>query len=210
MPWLVVGLGNPGPKYAGHRHNVGFLVVDELARRGAASFRQKFHGQFARARLAGGLEDSLLLEPMTYMNRSGISVGAAASFFKVAPAETLVIHDDLDLPFGDVRLKSGGGHGGHNGLRSLFEHFGSDFHRIRCGIGRPIRGGDVSGYVLSDFDSAQRAELPDIVDAAADAIERVLREGTRKAMNTINAKTAESGRTPAQVRPSATSEPRQP
>ncbi len=184
MAWLVVGLGNPGPKYSGHRHNVGFMVVDELARRAGASFRQKFQAQFAKARL--GRHDALLLEPMTYMNRSGTSVGSAASFFKVPQDETIVIHDELDLPYGDVRLKAGGGHGGHNGLRSIFEHYGRDFYRVRCGIGRPLRGGDVTGYVLGDFSTDQRPTVPDLVDTAADAIEAVLSDGPTKAMNAFN------------------------
>ena len=183
MPWLVTGLGNPGPKYATNRHNIGFMVVDELARRAGVGFRQKFNGQVARARLAG--EDALLLQPMTYMNRSGTSVAAAATFFKVAPESTVVVHDELDIPFGDVRLKSAGGHGGHNGLRSIFGHFPRDFQRVRCGIGRPTHG-DVSNYVLTDFDKDQAPWVQDLIDRAADAVEAILRDGIRKAMNEYN------------------------
>ncbi|MGM0574626.1 MAG: aminoacyl-tRNA hydrolase [Myxococcota bacterium] len=180
---MVVGLGNPGPKYAANRHNVGFMVASELARRAGASFREKFNGSFARCRLAQ--QDVVLLEPMTYMNRSGTSVGAAGAFFKIPPEETIVVHDDLDLPFGCLRVKKGGGHGGHNGLRSIFQHFGKDFVRVRVGVDRP-RGGDVTGWVLSDFGSEERIDLPRYVDAAADAVEQVLREGPERAMNAYN------------------------
>jgi len=185
VSWLVVGLGNPGTQYQGNRHNIGFMVLDELNRRAAGSFRNKFHGQHAKTRLAN--QDAHLLEPTTYMNRSGISVGAAAAFFKADVAQTIVVHDELDIPHGDVRIKVGGGHGGHNGLRSIFEHFGRDFIRVRCGIGRPPHG-DVSGYVLSDFDSHQRATLATFIDSAADAVESVLRDGPQRTMNAFHKK----------------------
>ena len=187
MSWLIVGLGNPGPQYEGNRHNIGFLVADELNRRAAGSFRNKFHGNHAKIRI--GNEDAHLLEPTTYMNRSGISVGAAASFFKAEPSRTVVIHDELDIPHGEVRIKVGGGHGGHNGLRSIFEHFGRDFVRVRCGIGRPPHG-DVSGFVLSDFNADQRATLTTFVDRAADAVESVLRDGPLHTMNAFHKKAA--------------------
>lgn len=185
MSWLVVGLGNPGASYRGHRHNIGFLVVDELSRRAAGSFRTKFNGNHAKIRL--GLEDAHLLQPMTYMNLSGTSLGAAASFFKVPAEKVIVIHDELDIPAGDLRLKVGGGHGGHNGLRSIFQHFGRDFIRVRCGIGRPPHG-DVSGYVLSDFNSNERATLGSFVDQAANAVESVLRDGPEHTMNAFHGK----------------------
>lgn len=184
MTWLVVGLGNPGPGYAGHRHNIGFMVVDELARRAGATFRDKFKGRFTKALIAGR-EDALLIEPMTYMNRSGISVGAAAAFFKIDPERTIVVHDELDLAFGKLRLKSGGGHGGHNGLRSMYAHFGKDFYRVRCGIGRPPHG-DVTNWVLSDFSGDDAPELEGFVDAAADAVETIVLEGLREATNRFN------------------------
>lgn len=197
MPWLLVGLGNPGARYAGNRHNVGFMVADEVVRRARESYRTKFNGELSRVRLAGA--EALVLKPMTFMNRSGVSVGACASFFKASPAETIVVHDELDVGFGTLRLKTGGGHAGHNGLRSLFEHFGKDFVRLRVGIGRPPHG-DAVGWVLSDFAGDDRADLPDLVTAAADAVELVLREGPALAMNTVNrrASALREGRGPVQ------------
>lgn len=183
MPWLVVGLGNPGPKYSAHRHNIGFMVLDEVARRAGASFREKFKGHFTKAML--GRHDAWLLEPMTFMNRSGVSVGAAGAFFGVPPEQTIVVHDELDLPFGTLRVKVGGGHGGHNGLRSIFEHYGREFVRIRCGIGRP-KHGDVSNFVLSNFDNAEQPWLQDVVDAAADAIGDILEVGAKQAQARYN------------------------
>ena len=183
MPWLVAGLGNPEPRYSGHRHNIGFMVVDELARRSGASFREKFKGRFTKAMV--GQRDAWLLEPMTFMNRSGISLGAAGAFYGVTPQETVVIHDELDLPYGAIRVKTGGGHGGHNGLRSIFSHFGRDFVRVRCGIGRPPHG-DVSNFVLSDFNNQEQPWLRDIVDAAADAVEAILDVGPKEAQARFN------------------------
>jgi len=189
MPWLVVGLGNPGDRYAGNRHNAGFMVVDELARRYCETFRTKFQSRTTRIRVAD--QDIVLLEPMTYMNRSGSSVGEAARFYKVEPAETIVVHDEIDLPFGELRLKVGGGHAGHNGLRSIFSHFHRDFVRLRFGVGRPGMG-DVSGHVLGDFDAVERATLPDLLDRAVDAIEIVLREGPEPAMNAFHGKAGQA------------------
>src|SRR4051812_21182127 len=167
---LVVGLGNPGKEYAAHRHNVGFMAVDELASRvRAVSFRDKFSGEYAKAEIAG--EPAILLKPMTFMNESGRSVQPAMAFFKVAPKDLIVLHDELDLPFGDVRLKMGGGHAGHNGLRSIMASVGNgDFGRVRVGIGRPPPGfrGDVADYVLSGFDPVERASLPDLLKRAVE------------------------------------------
>lgn len=179
---LIAGLGNPGPKYARHRHNIGFMVVDELARRwGAAGFRDKFKGEFCKVERAG--EDVVLLKPMTFMNLSGESVQLAMRFFKVPLASVLAVHDELDLPFGTVRLKVGGGVAGHNGLRSIVDHCGGPgFDRCRMGIGRPEHGRPES-YVLSDFSTLERAELGDVIAAAADMIDTVVVEGTRAAMN---------------------------
>ena len=185
MSWLIVGLGNPGDRYRANRHNIGFLVADELSRRAGADYRSKFHGNHTKIRMAD--EDAHLLQPSTYMNRSGTSVRAAATFFKVGVERTVVVHDELDIPHGEVRVKVGGGHGGHNGLRSIFEHIGRDFIRIRCGIGRPPYG-DVSDYVLSDFNADERATLPTFVDRAADAVESVLRDGTLETMNAFHGK----------------------
>jgi len=184
---LVVGLGNPGPKYASHRHNVGFMVVDLLARRwGAPALRDKFKGQFAKETFRG--EDVVLLEPQTYMNLSGESVRPAMDFFKVPLQQVVVVHDELDLPFGTCRIKKGGGAAGHNGLKSITQHCGGNgFLRVRVGIGRP-RSGRPEGYVLSDFSASEKAELEDVLEAAARMVESLVEEGPQKAMNRWHAK----------------------
>jgi peptidyl-tRNA hydrolase, PTH1 family len=187
--FLVVGLGNPGREYAAHRHNVGFLAVDELARRARAdAFREKFSGEWTKGEIAG--EPAVLLKPMTYMNESGRSVQPAMAFFKVEPADVIVLHDELDLPFGDVRLKMGGGHAGHNGLRSLMSCAGGEFGRVRIGVGRPPAGfrGDVADFVLSGFDATERAALPDVLKKAVDAVIDVADRGFSAAMNARNAR----------------------
>jgi PTH1 family peptidyl-tRNA hydrolase len=185
---LVVGLGNPGREYAAHRHNVGFMAVDELARRvGADAPRDRFSGTCARAEIAG--EPAVLLRPMTFMNASGDSVQPAAAFFKIEPADIVVLHDELDLPFGDVRLKHGGGHAGHNGLRSIMERLGTgDFGRVRIGIGRPPPGfrGEVASFVLSGFDPTERAALPDLLKKAGDSVLDIARRGFASAMKDRN------------------------
>lgn len=185
---LVVGLGNPGREYASHRHNVGFMAVDEIARRvGADAFRDKFSGEYARCEIAG--EPAVLLKPTTFMNLSGQSVQPAMAFFKVAPADLVVLHDELDIPFGEVRLKMGGGHAGHNGLRSILERAGAgDFGRVRIGIGRPPPGfrGEVADFVLSGFDTSERAGLPDLIKKAGDAVLDIARRGFGPAMNARN------------------------
>lgn len=179
---LVAGLGNPGPKYAENRHNVGFMAVDALARRwGAPGFRDKFQGDFAKVDVGG--EDVVLLKPQTYMNLSGESVQRAMRFFRVDLGNVLVVHDELDLPFGVARLKVGGGIAGHNGLRSMVEHCGgAEFDRCRIGIGRPD-GGRSDNYVLSDFSELERAELGGVLELASDMVDTAVREGTRAAMN---------------------------
>ncbi len=196
MGWLVVGLGNPGKEYASHRHNVGFMALEELARvLRAGEFRDKFSGRFTRASHAG--EDLVLLQPLTFMNLSGQSVQPAAAFFKVPPANVLVLHDELDLPFGEVRLKSGGGHAGHNGLRSIMSSLGGgDFVRLRIGIGRPPAGfrGEVADYVLSGFDAMERAELPDILKRATDSVLDVCARGATAATNKLNTKKPQGAR----------------
>jgi PTH1 family peptidyl-tRNA hydrolase len=188
--YVVVGLGNPGKKYAGNRHNVGFMALDALAGEASGlSWKEKFSGVHARGELSG--QSVMFLKPMTYMNLSGDSVQPAMAFAKVAVAEILVLHDELDVPFGEVRLKVGGGHAGHTGLRSMIERLGSpDFVRVRIGVGRPPAGfaGDVADYVLQDFNASERAELPGIVAKALVATKSVLTLGPAAAMNAFNAK----------------------
>lgn len=185
MTWLIVGLGNPGPQYANNRHNIGFMVLDRLAAVVGGGFREKFHGHMARGTLAG--KDVTLLKPMTWMNLSGTSVGEAGTFFKAAHSEVIIIHDELDLASCDVKVKIGGGHAGHNGLRSIFEHFGKDFVRVRCGIGRP-KHGDVTPHVLGDFRGDDLILLPDMIDKACKAVELILDKGALAAQNATNPK----------------------
>jgi peptidyl-tRNA hydrolase, PTH1 family len=182
---LVVGLGNPGSSYAGHRHNVGFMVVDRLAdRHGRDPFRDKFSGQFARAQLEG--EEFGLLKPQTYMNLSGQSVQKAMAFYKIALGDVVVLHDELDLDFGVLRVKVGGGSAGHNGLKSIVQCCGGpDFARVRVGIGRP-RSGSGERHVLSDFSREECAELPDVLESAARAAGDILLHGAQTAMNRHN------------------------
>ena len=192
---LIVGLGNPGTKYAKNRHNVGFFVVDDLrASLGLPDWKEKFSGVFTKGSAKG--EDVVLLKPLTYMNESGRSVQPAVAFFHADVAkELIVIHDELDLPFGDVRLKVAGGHAGHNGLRSIMAVLGGDFTRVRIGIGRPPAGfqGDVADYVLQNFDPIESATMGDIVKKASDATTRWVEHGPL-AMNDTNARSKKSGR----------------
>jgi peptidyl-tRNA hydrolase, PTH1 family len=185
---LVVGLGNPGPEYAATRHNVGFLVVDELAARaGNPPFREKFHGQLADASVGG--QSFKLLKPLTFMNVSGRSVRAAVTFYKLPLAEVVVVHDEIDLPFGEIRLKSGGGDAGNRGVRSVAAELGSpDFIRVRIGVGRPPPGfrGGAADFVLQGFAPAERAELAPLVTRAADAAELIASRGLATAMNQIH------------------------
>lgn len=182
---LVVGLGNPGRQYQDTRHNVGFMVVDELARRCGAGFRGKFTGDIAEARLDGARIG--LLKPITYMNESGRSVGPAIRFYKVPLEDVLVVHDEVDLPTGRLQLRLGGGLAGHNGLRSIVAAVGSqEFGRLRVGVGRPERGDPrpIADYVLSAF--APHDDVEAIVVAAADAVEAVVRDGLDAAQNRVN------------------------
>jgi PTH1 family peptidyl-tRNA hydrolase len=175
--YLIVGLGNPGPRYAANRHNIGFAVVDLLAERSSSRFKaHRSRCEIVETRLAGLAV--VLAKPLSYMNESGGPVNAAARFFKIPVDRIVVVHDELDLPFGTVRLKTGGGEGGHNGLRSTASALGSkDFARVRFGIGRP------PDFVLRDFAAAERKELPYLVDRAADATEALLRDGLDAAQN---------------------------
>jgi PTH1 family peptidyl-tRNA hydrolase len=161
---LFVGLGNPGTKYQGHRHNIGFIVVDEIARRhGFAPWRRRFQGETAEGTLER--ERVILLKPATYMNDSGQSVGEAANYFKLPLSDIVVFHDELDLPPAKLRVKIGGGTAGHNGLRSLDAHVGNEFRRVRIGIGHPGHKDIVHSYVLNDFAKAERAWVETMVDA---------------------------------------------
>jgi PTH1 family peptidyl-tRNA hydrolase len=188
---LVVGLGNPGREYAAHRHNVGFMVLDELADwQRAEPFRAKFSGLLSRLRPADGPE-LLLLKPQTYMNESGRSVGPAAGFFRIPAERVLVVHDELDLPPGEIRLKVGGGHAGHNGLRSIISALGTaDFRRIRIGIGHPPPGfrADTADFVLSGFGPDVTGSLPTILRTAAETVLDIATRGFEAAMKTRNTK----------------------
>ncbi len=186
--YLIVGLGNPGKKYEKNRHNVGFMVADRVrADAGLPDYKEKFSGVFTRGRVA--TDDAMVLKPMTFMNLSGDSVQPAAAFIKVDPLHVIVVHDELDLEFGDVRIKVGGGHAGHNGLRSIIGRLGTpEFLRVRVGIGRPPPGfrGEVADYVLSDFDASDRAELPDVLARAAAAVTLIIEKGVAVAQNSVN------------------------
>lgn len=165
---LVVGLGNPGPAYAKNRHNIGFMAVDEIVRRHSfGPFRAKFQGEIAEGTIGG--TKALALKPLTYMNESGRSAAACASFYKIPPTDVIVLHDELDLPPGKLRVKRGGGHGGHNGLRSLDAHLGAGYRRVRLGIGHPGDKERVHGHVLSDFSKADQTWLAPLLEAVADA-----------------------------------------
>ena len=190
--WLVVGLGNPGPAYAGHRHNVGYRVTDELASRLGSAFRAHKSGraEVVEGRLGApgsGGPRIVLARPRCYMNESGGPVKALATFYKV-PAERIVaVHDELDIPFGTLRVKLGGGDNGHNGLRSMRSSLGTgDFYRVRAGIGRPHGRQDVSDFVLSNYSVTENKELPFQVDRGADAVESLVLDGLEKTQQTFN------------------------
>lgn len=183
---LIVGLGNPGPGYAGNRHNAGFMVVDELARRvNSRVTTHKAGADVLEARLAG--RRVILAKPRSFMNVSGPAVAATARYFKVPPTDVVVVHDDLDLEFGVLKLKRGGGEGGHNGLRSVSACLGSrDYLRVRFGIGRPPGRMDPADYVLRDFSPVQRQELDLLVDRCADAVEQLLAQGLAATQNQLH------------------------
>lgn len=187
-PILVVGLGNPGPNYARTRHNVGFMVADVLARRIGSAFKlhKKSGADVATGRLSG--RSVVLARPRCYMNESGRQVGPLAKFYSVPPGDMVVIHDDLDLDFGRIRLKQGGGEGGHNGLRSVATVLGSkDFQRVRFGIGRPLGRQDPAAFVLQPFGATERDEVPTICEQAADAAELLIELGLEPAQNVVHA-----------------------
>jgi PTH1 family peptidyl-tRNA hydrolase len=185
-PWLVVGLGNPGKEYAGNRHNVGFMVAGLLASRMGAKFgrSKRAHADVAEGRLGFGGPKLILAKPLTYMNLSGAPVSQLVQFFKIPVDYVLAVHDELDLPYGQVRAKRGGGEGGHNGLRSMSKSLGTkEYARVRFGVGRPPGRQDPADFVLSDFTAAERKELEFLVDRAADVAEAVVLEGVEWAQN---------------------------
>jgi PTH1 family peptidyl-tRNA hydrolase len=187
--WLVVGLGNPGPEYAANRHNIGFLVVERLADRARASFKaHKARAEVAEVHLGGpGGPRAVLAKPRSYMNESGGPVSGLARYFDVDPERVLAIHDELDLPFGVLRLKFGGGDNGHNGLKSIRRSLDTgDYHRLRFGIGRPPGRMDAASFVLRDFAPAERKDLDLEIERAADAVEVLVREGLERAQNAYN------------------------
>lgn len=193
-PWLVVGLGNPGPGYAGNRHNVGQMVLDELASRAGATFTtHRTRSRVADVRLGtlpGGAPGPrvLLAKPSSYMNVSGDPVGALVQYLGIPAERLVVVHDELDIPFASVRLKQGGGEGGHNGLRSITSAVGTkDYLRVRVGVGRPPGRMDAADFVLKDFSGAERKELPWLLDSAADAVEAVVTQGLLAAQQRFHA-----------------------
>jgi PTH1 family peptidyl-tRNA hydrolase len=185
--WLIAGLGNPGPEYSGNRHNAGFMVADLLAERMGARFkRDRSRAAVAAGRLAGF--PVTLAKPLTFMNLSGRPVATLRSFYKIPPERIVVVHDELDLPFGTLRLKLGGGDNGHNGLRSVTPALGTrDYLRVRVGIGRPPGRMDAADYVLHDFPAAERKLLPEVLERAADAAEALLRRGLAAAQTEFHA-----------------------
>ena len=183
--WLIAGLGNPGPAYAANRHNAGFLTADVLAARAGARFKAgKFRTLAAEGRLAG--QGVTIIKPLTFMNESGGPVTGVSGYYRLGPDQLVVIHDELDLAFGTVRLKLGGGDNGHNGLKSITKSLGADYLRVRAGIGRPPGRMDVAAFVLKDFSSNERKELDWFVDRAADAVEAMVSEGLERAQSTYN------------------------
>ncbi|MFD7439522.1 aminoacyl-tRNA hydrolase [Streptomyces sp. NPDC059861] len=190
-PWLIVGLGNPGPEYAMNRHNVGFMVADLLAQRIGGRFKRagKAQAQVVEGRIGPPGPASrrvILAKPMSFMNLSGGPVNALRDFYKVPLAQVVAIHDELDIDYGTLRLKLGGGDNGHNGLKSMTKTMGPDYHRVRFGIGRPPGRMQVADFVLKDFSSAERKELDYFVDRAADGVECLLSEGLERAQSSYN------------------------
>lgn len=185
---IIVGLGNPGPEHLVTRHNAGFWFVDLLARRHSGEFRdyRKYSGETAKVSIDG--HELVLLKPTTYMNRSGLSIRQLSDFYKVAPTDILVAHDELDLPVGTVRLKQGGGHGGHNGLRDTIAHIGETFWRMRLGIGHPGNKAEVIDYVLTRAPRAEEDLILDAVGTAVDCIPLLLEQGAERAMTRLHSR----------------------
>ncbi|WP_104042939.1 aminoacyl-tRNA hydrolase [Arthrobacter sp. ZGTC412] len=192
--WLIVGLGNPGVQYQGNRHNVGQMVLDELAGRVGAGFKtHKARAQVVEGRLGIGGPRVVLAKPMSYMNVSGGPVSALAGFYGVTPDHVVAVHDEIDIPFNTVKLKTGGGEGGHNGLRDISKALGTkDYLRVRVGVGRPPGRMDTADYVLRDFGTVELKELPFLLDEAADAVELLVREGLMSAQQKFHPAKSES------------------
>lgn len=210
---LWAGLGNPGPKYAGNRHNIGFMALDRIAAdHGFGPWRRGFQGLVAEGRL--GPEKLVLLKPETFMNLSGQAVGEAMRFYKLTPDDVTVFHDELDLAPGKLRVKTGGGHAGHNGLRSIHAHIGEAYHRIRLGIGHPGHKDAVAGYVLNDFAKADAGWLDDLLRGLSDGAPRLAAGDAAQFLNAValrtappRASTGKGAPAPAAPAPAATAEP---
>ncbi len=190
-PWLIVGLGNPGPEYTNNRHNVGFMVADLLAERIGGKFKRagKAQAQVLEGRIGAPGPASrrvVLVKPTSYMNLSGGPVNALRDFYKVPLANVVAVHDELDIDYGTLRLKLGGGDNGHNGLKSMTKAMGPDYHRVRFGIGRPPGRMQVADFVLKDFSSTERKELDFLVDRATDSVECLVSEGLERAQSAYN------------------------
>jgi PTH1 family peptidyl-tRNA hydrolase len=185
---IIVGLGNPGPEHQVTRHNAGFWFVDLLARRHGGEFRdyRKYSGETARVSIAD--REVMLLKPTTYMNRSGLSIRQVSDFFKIAPEEILVVHDELDLPVGTVRLKQGGGHGGHNGLRDAIAHIGENFWRLRLGIGHPGNKAEVIDYVLTRAPRTEEDLILETISTSADVMSLLIEQGAERAMTRLHSR----------------------
>lgn len=188
--WLVVGLGNPGPEYARTRHNVGQMVLDELAARLGGGFSaHKARAQVLEARLRPGGPRLVLAKPLTYMNLSGGPVAGLARFYDIPPERVVAVHDEIDIPFAALKLKTGGGEGGHNGLRDMSKALGTkEYHRVRVGVGRPPGRMDAASYVLKPFSSPEAKELPLLLDDAADAVEILVEQGLLEAQQKYHAR----------------------
>jgi peptidyl-tRNA hydrolase, PTH1 family len=186
--WIVAGLGNPGDRYAGTRHNAGAMVLTVLLDRTGASLKRHKSGSLVAETTMEGRR-VVLARAMTFMNESGRPLGELVRWYKTPAEQFVVVHDEIDIPFGTVRIKVGGGTAGHNGLRSIESHLGTrDFLRVRVGVGRPRGLGDATDHVLNDFSASERKELPDVLSRAADAVEMIIASGSERAMNEVNAR----------------------
>lgn len=183
---IIAGLGNPGPEYSRTRHNIGFMAAERFATENGIALKKRGHQALFGVGTCAGQEVAVLL-PQTFMNRSGASVASASKAFNVGLSELIILHDDIDLPFGVLRIKTGGGHGGHNGLRHICSVLGSgDFIRVRMGVGRPSEGGDVAQYVLRPFSTVEKQRLDSVLANTVMALETLLKKGVQEAMNAFN------------------------